>query len=951
MGLLTNIGSDGMALWGLDLVLRVTVILALAGVAAALLVKASAAIRHVMWTAAVAAVLTLPALTAVLPAWRAVPRSSIPAFFPATDAYVTPAPAPKAAPDSGPTQLDQPPNGNLESFALRAMAASATPEPAPDPTTPAVPPAKPTPPKTDWLAWTAALWLAGAAMMALPLIIAAWALRRLRREALPCENHLGLRILEECRREMGLRRQVTVLEGVEVGPLAFGLWRTTILLPAECRDWPESRWFIVLRHELAHVARWDLHTQLLARIMRAVYWFHPLAWVACRRMAAERERACDDLVMAGGCPADQYARELMAVAKVRHGAARLASVAAVPMARFSLLESRLRAVLDDRRSRRRLTALMLLVAALLTAAVALPVATLRAAAATAVTPARPAGPAATTPLATAPAAAPTAAGFSMYVINPPNARDSDLQDMVNPQNPQETLRVSKTAIFDNSDLLPAGAGYQGTIVIARTATHETVVQRIWVVATPEARQRLHDLDYPKMVLVLQGRPAYLVQVSGFGVNKQGDEVFWLGLQGTPEQAEALAASLKGTALPLTARFRVYVEMKPDDTATPSLELTDADGKKVRVARQPLMDLWAFKSANLVLPLAQPAPDEPIEITLHLGWDGRADEAYGQATIRYEPNGSLAPMKSWEAVGLVEGRPVKLRPFLTSHNEGYLEVDVGKMTLNQARDLVARLRAGIPTEDGILKWAQPSGTGALRPPEPIPSASPPAPRAAPSPDPASVTAQEAAVAVAKLRADDRTEIEAEKALLAQRRADLQARERIMPAAEVEEAKLSIVVEEAKLKIAQSRHDELVLQYQQALAELQAVKSGAAPRAVNSVPSESVGPNTSPAEDGAILALAKFRAEDTSMIQAQQTVIDQLQKTLEKDKELRSIGAVPQAELDQAEHDLAEARTELARMQVTHQENVLRYQLELARVQAKRASTAPKSPSPSSPAPQP
>jgi beta-lactamase regulating signal transducer with metallopeptidase domain len=99
--------------------------------------------------------------------------------------------------------------------------------------------------------------------------------------------------------ECGVRRKVEVLlhEGIP-GPLTCGLWRPAILLPDEACEWNEADLRRALVHELEHVRRGDWAIQLAARATCILlYWFHPLVWVAFRRLSLEAERAADDAVV------------------------------------------------------------------------------------------------------------------------------------------------------------------------------------------------------------------------------------------------------------------------------------------------------------------------------------------------------------------------------------------------------------------------------------------------------------------------------------------------------------------------------------------------------------------------------------------------------------------------------------------------------------------------------
>ncbi len=162
----------------------------------------------------------------------------------------------------------------------------------------------------------AALWLAGSLVLLARLAAGRLRLAAVRRHAVPVADPRTSAILAEAAAAVGCRRRVRLLRHGEIAaPVTFGVARPVVLLPSGFACWPESRLRAVLLHELAHVARLDALPHLVAELVCALHWFDPLAWYAARRLARERERACDDRVLAAGLSAPGYAGEIVEVAR------------------------------------------------------------------------------------------------------------------------------------------------------------------------------------------------------------------------------------------------------------------------------------------------------------------------------------------------------------------------------------------------------------------------------------------------------------------------------------------------------------------------------------------------------------------------------------------------------------------------------------------------------------
>jgi TonB family protein len=159
-------------------------------------------------------------------------------------------------------------------------------------------------------------------------------------------------------------------------PLTWGVFRPVIVLPSSVANWPEDRRRIVLSHELAHIARHDWLLQICAELARAIYWFHPLVWLAAIRLRQESERACDDAVLLSGVAPSHYASQLLDLARTLENSGRAWSTA-LAIARPSNLERRFAAMLNPSINRRHLSTRTKILVPFLALTLLIPLAALR----------------------------------------------------------------------------------------------------------------------------------------------------------------------------------------------------------------------------------------------------------------------------------------------------------------------------------------------------------------------------------------------------------------------------------------------------------------------------------------------------------------------------------------------------------------------------------------------
>jgi TonB family protein len=124
------------------------------------------------------------------------------------------------------------------------------------------------------------LWLAGAALAFTRLAVSFARIARIRRGATPASHADGIPVL--------VSSELSI-------PIATGIASPAIVLPRQLAETLEpTELQCTIEHELAHLRRGDVVTNAIERIVEAALFWNPWVHLAGRRLAAEREAACDD---------------------------------------------------------------------------------------------------------------------------------------------------------------------------------------------------------------------------------------------------------------------------------------------------------------------------------------------------------------------------------------------------------------------------------------------------------------------------------------------------------------------------------------------------------------------------------------------------------------------------------------------------------------------------------
>lgn len=138
-------------------------------------------------------------------------------------------------------------------------------------------PAEPTPAEPDLTMLLSRVWLAGVIIMLL------WA------------GFSDLRLRRRLRASVRMQNGVWLCDEIDT-PFVLGLFAPRIYLPY---GWDDEQNVYILAHERAHIVRGDNWWKLFGWLLLAVYWFHPLLWLAYVLFCRDLELACDEHAVRG----------------------------------------------------------------------------------------------------------------------------------------------------------------------------------------------------------------------------------------------------------------------------------------------------------------------------------------------------------------------------------------------------------------------------------------------------------------------------------------------------------------------------------------------------------------------------------------------------------------------------------------------------------------------------
>ena len=166
----------------------------------------------------------------------------------------------------------------------------------------------------------ACLWALGFATMSLRYAFAFGQVQQLRTLGIQQPDAAWSERFRQLAQDIGISTKVRLYISANVtGPMTLGLIKPVVLVPMGfLTGLPANQVEAILRHELAHIRRYDYALNLMQTGVKTVLFYHPAIHIICRWADQDREQACDDLAVKQGRDPLTLARGLAALRLQAH---------------------------------------------------------------------------------------------------------------------------------------------------------------------------------------------------------------------------------------------------------------------------------------------------------------------------------------------------------------------------------------------------------------------------------------------------------------------------------------------------------------------------------------------------------------------------------------------------------------------------------------------------------
>jgi len=157
-------------------------------------------------------------------------------------------------------------------------------------------------------------WLVSCWMLMTTLMLIYWLVSHLQ-----FLKRTPLQMIDQNKLPIDLPKKLTAYQSAHAySPMIIGVFQQKLLLPEDFATlYNTEQQALILEHEICHFDRNDIYWNLIAFLLVALFWFHPLVWLAYFRFRRDQELSCDHIVLARKQLASRvnYSRALLVAAE------------------------------------------------------------------------------------------------------------------------------------------------------------------------------------------------------------------------------------------------------------------------------------------------------------------------------------------------------------------------------------------------------------------------------------------------------------------------------------------------------------------------------------------------------------------------------------------------------------------------------------------------------------